>query len=178
MKNIQSPRSGRQCNQCVLVIATSIGRSAGSLFLRTLILGFRCGSTPGFMLSAAPRAQGFLFVPGPGVSLRSTPGFMLSAAPRAHRHHSDQPDRNLGTPSTKSPKPAKRPTVESSRLTFCNLNLYRPLRGLNVFFLFLVLELRYASPQALCSRPLRGLNGLNSYPDPIEGCCPTKSVDR
>jgi len=31
----------------------------------------------------------------------------------------------------------------------CNLNRYRPLRGLNVFFLFLILGFRYASPQAI-----------------------------
>jgi hypothetical protein len=57
-ENIQSPRSGRESNhsdEAVVVIATSVARSAG------------CG--------------GF-WVDDPGVALRFTPGFMLPSAPR------------------------------------------------------------------------------------------------
>ncbi len=46
----------------------------------------------------------------------------------------------------------------ATRLRLCNRNRFRPLRGLDVFFLFLVLGFRCAPPQALCCRPLRGLN--------------------
>jgi len=51
-----SPRSGRQSKRDVFVIATSIGRSAGSGSFHSTVPGVSLRFTPGLMLSAASRA--------------------------------------------------------------------------------------------------------------------------
>ena len=135
----------------VFVIATSIGRFAGSIVSDDFDPGVLLRSTPGLRfennqsprsgrqpnhrsafvsepLSVASRAQCFLFGLGPGVSLRSTPGFMLSSAPRTDGFTLSPAPRTDGF--TLSPAPP---------------------RALNVFVLT-ILGFRCATPQELRTR--------------------------
>jgi hypothetical protein len=55
--NIRSPRSGRQRNQCVLVIANATGRFAGSGVFDDFHPGVSLRFTPGSMPSSAARTK-------------------------------------------------------------------------------------------------------------------------